>query len=56
MNNNAQAIPLVALVYVFVFLGSVEITMDMNFFFCMFLLYACIHNKDKAFEMAGSFE
>lgn len=56
MNNNAQIIPLVALVYVFVLLGSVEITMDMNFFFCLFLLYAYIHNKDKAIEIDESFE
>lgn len=51
MNNNAQIIPLVAIIYVLVFLGSVEITMDMNFIFCIFLLYAYIHNKDVTFEM-----
>ena len=51
MDNNAQIIPLVAIIYVLVFLGSVEITMDMNFIFCIFLLYAYIHNKDVTFEM-----
>ena len=30
---------------------KVEITMDMNFIFCIFLLYAYIHNKDVTFEM-----
>lgn len=50
VDNKMPIMPVIALIYVFVILGTVEITMNMNFFLWMALIFMWIHRKERKIE------
>lgn len=45
-NNIMEIMPLIALIYVFIVLGAIEITFSMNFMMWMWLIFMWSHQKD----------